>query len=387
MALHYDWAADHAKERVTLSGRAWLVGGRPWNPLTYSLLWGLGAFMKGGAERSRLGQNARWMADRGADGVRSIYEVDWTAQPYGGLIRGTAQALAEYLEFLWEDCGLRCKVTAQAGAPSDRIKAIGDEILEAVEGREYAVMQLEGTNEQWASRADAIWLGRHLALSGIPTSVGWGTAPPAVVEAMSAEAWCPVETLHLERTNPASRRDRQCYDFAHLTRAGDNGEFAGHSSSVASETSPFHLALQREGGILMGAEHYCHHTGDMVYGVTFPGPTGQRYANIWEIPNIEAMCASIRNADQVLEHQGVANWTHTNNPIPLEVSSGQVEKQYYSISSAKDVLGILTGTAGPLTFKENQPMATYELRHPETGAAVDPKTANLEGYIVRGKLA
>ncbi len=137
----------------------------------------------------------------------------------------------------------------------------------------------------------------------------------------------------------------------------------------------------------MGGEEYTHHPGDMVYGVTYMGNTGQRYANVWEIPNIEAMCIAVRAAEKVLEHQGIGNWTHTNNPIPIEVASGQVEKQYAAISPVGDVLMILTGTGGPLTFKENKPMAHWELRHPVTAEVMDPLTANLEGYILRGKLA
>lgn len=390
-----DYARQPPPKRVglvSLAGRAWLLDGVPWYPLVSSLLWGLGGAMKGGAERERVGRNAQWMAARGVDATRAIYEVEWTKQPYGGLIRGSSSALADYLDWQWEDFGLRTKITAQAGAPSSRIGVIGDEILRAVESRKHTVLMLESTNEMYAAHTDAIALAKILMQSGLPTSVGWGTAGLAKrddglpnVREIGDEAGTSVDTIHLERTPPTGRRDRQCYDFSKLRRASDNGEFAGPGSSVASEESAFHMAVQRIGGILMGAGNYCIHTGDMVYGIGYQGPTGPRYANAWERPGIEAIYAAVRNVDNVIDHTGVENWTHTNNPIPVEVSSGQVDKQYFALSDAGDALALLTETSGVLSFKENKPMAWYALYNPVTGAEV-PERSGLPAYLLKGHL-
>jgi hypothetical protein len=373
--------------RVSLVGRAWTVGGTPWYPLTYSLLWGLGGFMKGGAEKQRVGDNARWMAEHGADAVRTLYEVDWTKQPYGGAIRGSTTALAEFLDWMWGDFGLRTKVTAYAGADGRRMDKIGDEIVGAVAGREEAVLLLEAVNEQYAPSAeDAVRLARLLGRAGMPTAVGWGTAGPDAVRAVTGESGASVSVLHLERTAPAERRDRQCWDFARLPGACDCGEPAGPASSVASEGDPFHLAFQRIGAILMGAGSWCLHTGAMVYGVGYQGPTGYRHANVWEVPRIEEVASAVRNADNVIQHGGVENWPKTNNPIPLEVVSGGINKQYYTISGAGDVLGILTEPGDSLTFRENRLFREWRLFHSVTGERVEPDAA-LPGYVVRGTLA
>lgn len=343
--------------------------------------------MKGGSEQQRVKDHAAWIADHGFDGVRVLYSVDWVQQPYGGRIRGSVAALREFLDCFYGEYGLRTKVTAQASANEPTPLVLGQEVVEAVQGREAAVLMLEGVNEQYAASLDqAVMLAASLMASHVPVSVGWGTDDVHALKDITLRAGVNVLTKHLERTPPAQRRDRQCWDFHYAEPyAGDNGEPAGPASTVSSEADPFHLATQRYGGIIMGAGNYCFHTGSMVYGVRYDHPTaGPRYANIWDIPNVEAMVSALRGVDAVVQHTGVENWRTTNTQIPIEVVAGAVDKQYYALSPAKDVLGILTGTAGTLAFRENRPMESYALVDPSTGQEVG-RDAGLRAYAVRGR--
>lgn len=310
----------------------------------------------------------------------------WKDQPYGSDLIGTPDGLDGLLRWVRSETGLRLKITVHGGGCPDPERA-AREVAQVATANRDAVLMLEAVNEGNLPRDKAIACAGILTATGIPTAVGWGNQGIDDVKAVGNEAGTNVDVMHLERTDPSARRDRQCWDLHHFTRAIDNGEFAGPGSSVAQETSIFHLCMQRIGSILMGGESYCLHTGSGVYGVSYQGPTSWRYANLWDVPNFAAMCQALRTVDASIGHPGVGSWPiRTNTNIPLEVVSGQVDKQYYAQSSAGDVLGILTDTKGTLSFRQNQSMKWFELRHPETGAVVGAD-AGLNGYLVRGQLA
>lgn len=330
-------------------------------------------------EQDRVRKNLAFLAGHGFDGLRIIYDVNWSS---GLAVHGTPAALAEFLQCAYGEFGLRTKVTVLGGG-STAPMGLAAEVAFVASAHPAAVLLLEAVNERNCSRDDAIACAKILRGAGVPVSVGRGNQGLDDITTAGNEAGTNVDSVHIERDGDWPRWMRQCWDFHALHRGSDNGEPMGPGSSVVATDDPFVLATLRAGGIICGAELYCHHTGDGVYGYTYPGPTGTRFGNLYDRPNADAQFAAVRNADKPL-FLGISNWAHYNTKLPLEVI-GHVEKQY-GARREKDFVHILTDTSGPIGFRENEPVESYACHDPSTGEVVDQRTANLRSYVLVGRL-
>lgn len=370
---------------VTLAQKAWTDGRGPFYPLYASLFWALGGWMRGDQKRVR--ENLKFLAQHKFDGARVLYYVDW---PDGGNSKpthGTPQALTELLDCAYNDYGLRLKVTVSGGGPANHQRLATDVAGVAVQHREK-ILLLEGVNERNCSREDAVAMGKILRNCGVPSSVGWGDEGDQAV-LMGNEAGTSVDILHLERGSVGSpefvrRLLRQCWDFHDLKRAADNGEPIGPNTSVAWCDDPFVLASMRAGGIICGAGAYCFHTGAGVYGIDYTHPQyGRRHANLWEIPNVDAMMVALRNVEKAIGHTGIENWHHDHASKWIE-ANGQREKQY-GARVGKEFVQIVTDTLGRVGFTPLEPLKFHDCFNPATGEKYDPASGTLPAFIGRGE--
>lgn len=351
----------------------------PFYPLVTTLFWALRGWMNG--EQARVRQNLAFIAAHGYDGIRILYDVNWSS---GLAVHGTPTALAEFLSCARGEFGLRTKITVLGGGAANPVR-LGEGVASVAFEHRDGVLQLEAVNEGNSSRADAIATAKALLhAGGIPVSVGRGDQGLDQIIADGNSAGTTVDSVHIERSGDWPRWIRQCWDFHALGRASDNGEPMGPGSSGVSCDDPFILATLRAGAIICGAGNFCLHTGSGIYGYTYGGPTGTRYANLWEHPNADAIFSAVRNADKPLS-LGMENWSRYNTRLPLEVNVGRVEKQY-GARSGKNFAHILTDTSRVIGFRENEPVESYACHDPSTGEAVEPRTANLRAYVLVGTL-
>lgn len=353
----------------------------PWYPVVTSLFWVLRGWQAGGSERDRVKANLQFVADMGFDGVRILYDVNWNS---GLAVHGTPVGLAELLNYGRLELGLRFKITVTGGSTTDVLR-LASEVRYVAQAYPDAVLLLEAVNEGNTTRDDAIAMARILRESGVPTSVGRGNQGLEDLVACGMDAGTNVDSYHIERSGEWDRWIRQGWDFHGLTKGSDNGEPMGPGSSAVSTEDTFILACLRAGGIINGAGLYCHHTGDGVFGYSYNGPTGWRYANLFDRPNAAAQFTAVRNASTPF-YLGMENWHHYNKDLPVEiVGEGKVDKQQ-GCRAGKDFVQIHTNVKGVPQFKTNEPVEWFVLINPETGQVVDAN-AGLRAYVVIGKLA
>lgn len=345
--------------------------GGPYYPLVSTLFWSL-------REPQRALDNVAWLRTKGYDGPRILYDVDWSS---GLAVHGTPDGLSRFLDSARGNYGARTKITVTGGSSRDKLQ-LAREVRDVVRTRLDSVILLEAANEGNASRADAIEMAKILNDSGALVSVGLGDQGIETIISAGNEAGASVDSFHIERSGDAMRWIRQGWDHHSWSRATDRGEDMGPASSSVQTTDPFILATLRAGSIINGAGLYCLHTGDGVFGYSYAGPTGWRYANLYDRPNADTIYTAVRTADQSL-YLGMENWAHANNNLPMEVNSGPIDKQQMA-RSGKDFVILLTDT-GNIDFAHREPIEWYVTYDPSTGVMVDHRSANLRAYVLVGR--
>jgi hypothetical protein len=119
-------------------------------------------------------------------------------------------------------------------------------------------------------------------------------------------------TIHMDRTfgDGGWRAVRQPWDWKDFSYPIAHNEPIGPRSSVAEEVDPVRLATLRAVGIINGVGAFILHNGAGVMGKV--DPAHNRPANLWEVPNIDAVMAAVRGIDAILPaHAG--DGQHWNN--------------------------------------------------------------------------
>lgn len=374
---------------VQLAGRAWLQGGQPYYPLASTLLHEAGSAKREGLGRMR--QNVQFIKNEGGDVVRILGQVNWPGEE---IDENDTNILAQCIDMNYEE-GLRTKLTCVGGGVRDPL-GFATRVRELVlDNRRHKMLMLEAVNEQNASKEIAEAMARILMGAGVPVATGLGNMGLDTIKASRGAAGSNVDVIHLERTlgSPGepggiyARQARQGWDFRYTEAAADNGEPAGVGSSVEQCDDPFILAMGRAVSIICGAGSYCVHTGSGVFGRTYMGPKGMRYANLWEVPNLHAIFKAVKTAGDILP-RGIENWEKYNTNLPVEIASGDCNKIYGCKMGSNFVQAIIG--ASPTTIGlRNTRGVHYDVFNPATGEIVKSSNgtcvvSGLWGYVLIG---
>jgi hypothetical protein len=305
---------------VHAEGRSWVDDGGPFYPLGQTLFWALSGWKN---DRARLKQNLEFLSHHHYDYVRILGEVDWPGREIDPSWPDYAQVLGEFIDEAYDVYGLRTELTLVGG--------VGDPLTLAQKvapvinaGRQHKIMNLEIANESYArpcTFAQMYAAGRYLRQNTpnlVAISSGEGTPPTSgdwradyVSLYLPADA-ANLGTIHMDRTfgDGGWRIARQPWDWKDLPFPVSHNEPIGPRSSVAEEVDPMRLAMLRAVGLINGVEAYVFHNATGVTGAV--DPAHNRPANLWEVPNIDAIMDAVRGIDAFLPAR-VGDGQHWNN--------------------------------------------------------------------------
>jgi hypothetical protein len=405
VAMHYTPVVVYRRGLVRFLGRAWVDDGGPFYPLGDSMLYALGHYHRGGGLRDLVQENAHYLAGHRHDYVRWLGDVNWANDQH---IDPTwidyDRNAADLIDFLYDQCGLRSKITVTGGGMGNARLAAQKLLPVIQDGRQHKVLLAEAVNEQNDSSTNAIWIAQHLRSAGIPVATGRGNSGIQQIRDDGNTAGSSVDCFHTERglgdaNEPGgrhARQVRQVWDFKEFSRPLENAEPPGPESSVATLDDPFKLALFAAATRICGAGAFCFHQGSGVYGHDYQSNYGYRYARFAQRPDQDRLMRAVRAADARLP-RGVENWQKFNGgyggPLIVDVSRGSVNKNYGSRSGGA-FCQVVIGADGPVTLKAAQP-CTLAVSNPETnetlfegsvGAGESVALPLLWGYVLVGQI-
>src|SRR5215471_10791441 len=320
LRLTMDTSAAATVERrtgvVQRDGHNYRDDGGLFYPLGCTLFWALYGWMH--HDDDRVLENVRWAASQGVQYMRVLGQVDWPDETIDPNAPGYDAALASMLDAFY-NCGVRTQITMIGGAWNGNLTHYCQQIVDAVKPRAEKVWSVEVANEAFQrqltkpqieqmTKTLSNQLPNIIAMSA-PKDLADPTGQSAYAASWGAD-WFPV---HLERTDGDHgwRRVRQSWDCKEIALPVSQNEPAGPSSSVASETDPLLLRMQRAVGILNGCGAFVFHSGAGVYGRAHMASTSYRPANLWEIDNVDTIMAAIGDATRLLPND-LPGWTHVN---------------------------------------------------------------------------
>jgi hypothetical protein len=206
------------------------------------------------------------------------------------------QVLGEFIDFAYDQCGLRVELTLVGGTgdPMDLAQKAAT-VINA--GRTHKIMNLEVANESYGrpiTLQQMVDAGRYLRqntpnLVALSSGEGLGTYAP------SSTDW---------------RAERQPWDWKDFNFPVSHNEPIGPRSSVQEETDPARLAMLRAVGLINGVGAFVLHNGSGVTGQV--DPAHNRPANLWEVPGIDAVMKAVRGIDAWMP-QRAGEGQHWNN--------------------------------------------------------------------------
>jgi hypothetical protein len=293
---------------VRAENRSWVDDDGTFYPLGATMMWSLWGWKN---DRDRLKQNLQWLAQYKFDYVRILGEVDWAGETIDPNWPDYEQVLGEFIDFAYDQCGLRVELTLVGGTgdPMDLAQKAAT-VINA--GRTQKIMNIEVANESYqrpVTLQQMVDAGRYLrqntpnlvALSSgeglstyVPNSTDWRT--DYVNTYMPSDA-ANLGTIHMDRTfgDLGWRAERQPWDWKDFNFPVSHNEPIGPRSSVQEETDPARLAMLRAVGLINGVGAFVLHNGSGVTGQV--DPTHNRPANLWEVPGIDAVMKAVRGID------------------------------------------------------------------------------------------
>ncbi|OGQ22125.1 MAG: hypothetical protein A2138_22965 [Deltaproteobacteria bacterium RBG_16_71_12] len=309
---------------VRAEGRSFVDDDGPFYPLGGTLFWALYGWKNG--ERARVEDNLRFLAQHGYDYVRILGEVDWAGEAIDPTWPDYQQVLGEFLDFAYDQCGLRTEITLMGGSGDPMITA--QQVAPVVNsGRQHKVLDLEVANESYGrpvslERMQEVgrWLRQNTVnLVALSSGEGLGAYAPSSTDwrADYQRIYLPPDaatlgTIHMDRGfgDGGWRECRQPWDWKDFPFPVSHNEPIGPRSSVAEEVDPVRLAMLRAVGLINGVGAFVLHNGAGVAGVVDPGHN--RPANLWEVPGIDAVMVAVRGVDAWLP-QRAGDGQHWNN--------------------------------------------------------------------------
>jgi hypothetical protein len=294
-------------------------------PLGQTLFWALRGWK---FERERLKQNLQFLKAQKWDYVRILGEVDWAGNDINPAWPDYDQNLAEFLDYAYNECGLRTELTIIGGGHEDQAMALTQRIANVVRGREHMIMNFEVANE---------WYGRRLSKDEL-RSIGKFLRQqfPNNMVAISSDGFENLEqfrnefmrsdsanlmTTHMDRGqgDEGWREVRQTWDYKDQNFPVSHNEPIGPRSSVAQDDDPVRLAMLRAVGLINGVTAFVLHNANGVTGQVYP--ERNRQANLFELANVEAIMSAIRGVDAFFPPRvgEGRHWNHAWSGSPLTV--------------------------------------------------------------------
>ena len=317
----------HARKGIVhADGRNYVDDDGAFYPLGGTVMWALYGWKN---DRARLQQNLKFLAQHGYDYIRILAEVSWTDEVISPAWFDYAEQLGGLIDYAYDECGLRTEITMIGGGDGIDVVGLAGRIGDIVNaGRRHKILDIEIANESYqrpvtldtmraAGRALLAKLpGQLVALS---SAEGLGTYVPNSTDFIAdtkstylQSGTANLMTIHMDRTfgDEGWREARQPWDWKDFPFPIAHNEPIGPRSSVAQEVDPVRLAMLRAVGIINGVEGFVLHNGAGVMGKV--DPSHDRPANLWEVPNIDAVMDAVRGVDQLLPaHAG--DGQHWNN--------------------------------------------------------------------------
>lgn len=294
-------------------------------PLGATVMWALHGWK---FERDRLKQNLDYLKTHHWDYIRILGEVGWPGNEIDPAWPDYSQNLAELIDYAYDKCGLRVEITIIGGGHEDQATSLTQKIIDVVkDGRQHKIMNFEVANESYGRRIsleDMQKIGRTLrqafpnnlvAISSAEGAQGYrntGDFFADFKEVFMKPEFANLGTVHMDRGQGDGgwREVRQPWDYKDLPFPMSHNEPIGPRSSVAEEVDPIRLAMLRATGLINGVPAFVLHNGSGVAGQVDPGHN--RPANLWEVPNIDAIMDAVRGVDKVVP-SGAGTLHHWNN--------------------------------------------------------------------------
>ncbi|HMV66506.1 MAG TPA: NBR1-Ig-like domain-containing protein [Myxococcota bacterium] len=326
---------------VRLVDRAVLDESGPFNGLGTTLFWAPWAYRH---DRARLEQNLQFIADAGVDYIRVLGSVgsdapwpadSWDDRPIDPRWPDYDAVIAGLTDLAWDRYGLRVQWTVFGGVdftptPTDRTALI-DRFIAMSRGREQKIILFETANEPFQNgfsgpggiaelRALTQRLNDNVDILVGAGAYGEGPELCQVYDGGVAD----IAIMHYDRTNNFGdgvwRPVRQPWGYwelegacapATLPPTAANNEPIGPYASVAEDRDPLRLVMAAAVTWIAGQPLYVLHTGAGVRGGGQADRDRGRPANLWEVENIDATLAGLRNLRARLPG-GLASWERHN---------------------------------------------------------------------------
>jgi hypothetical protein len=379
---------------VRASGRVFVDDDGPFRPLGATLFWALSGWR---TEPDRVMQNLEWLARHGVQYVRILGQVDWPGQEIDPTWPDYESTLSAFLEAAYNRFGLRTEITLVGGGAFDP-SLLASKVVSAVRGREHMVLHLEVANEyfqnfpderQMRAMADILHQLPNLLAPSSPHN-----GDSVILRTLIPSGPYQMATIHKERTEGDFdwRFVRQNWDFRDLQWPTSNNEPKGPMSSVSHCEDPLRLAMDRAVGILCGVGAYVLHNGNGVTGRV--DPVHNRQANVWELPNADAIYDAVAGVDSVIT-PGVENWGNANDgwgpPLPVhplpcqafwpETRDHGANKNYSAISGGAEFMCMPCGVFRFVELKARQ-QCTVKVYSPLSRQLVMERSLN-QGEVLR----
>lgn len=301
---------------VRASGRCWIDDTGAFYPLGHTLFWALRGWK---FERDRIKQNIEFLKGKG-DYIRILGDVGWTNNEIDPTWPDYESLLAELVEWTYQECGLRTQLTVTGGGPWNHVDT-AQRCANVIQGRWQMFAKLEGANEAYNNCSDWDTLNticmvlREAAPENLVALSASHDGYPGTPEKFMTADNSNMVVAHLSRQygDDGWRHVRQGWDFQHTHYASSSNEPIGPASSVEPEDDPLRLAMARATGVMCGGEDYVFHNGAGIFGYpNTPGTGVPRTANLWEMPNIDAIMSAVQRVTSILP-TGMANWRAVND--------------------------------------------------------------------------
>lgn len=372
-------------------------------PLGATLFWALWGWK---FDRARLQENVKWLQSYGFDYIRILGEVDWAGHEIKPEWPDYEQLLGEMADWCYKECGIRIQIVVIGGKNAPLMTA-ARKVVNVTRGREDAIIMLEAVNEYnnhgKASAQEVIAMTEILKGSDVRLIAPSANSTNELMK--HSNVWL----IHTERkyADEGWRQVRQGWDFKSVGYVSSNNEPPGPLASADGDNrSPLQLTMMRALSIMCGASFYVLHNAAGVFGYV----NGNRPANLWEVPGIDAINKAVRGIDKLLP-LGVENWTQVNdgwnppNPThPLEAdshwegSTGRGVNKNYGAKRGRQFISMPIGIRGFVNLTARAPMMinvynplTLELVHERTMSTndvikLDGRNDTMVAYIIRGEM-
>lgn len=312
--------------RVRLDRRVFVDDDGPFRPLGATLMWALYGWHEG--DRARVEQQLAHLSKHGFDSVRILAEVGWPTETIDPAWPDYDELLTSLIDCIYDTYGMRTELVLSGGGTGYPPVTLAHRISELLVGREHKILYLECANEMQGVNIPLLTrMVPILQRTGIPVAATNGERVEIPTGEIMYLTGADVATVHPDRgvTTPDDadwRQVRQIWDWQGLPSPVANNEPPGPRSSIEENVDPLQMAMMRACGFICGSGAFVLHNGAGVSGRV--DPFHNRPANLWEVPNIDAIEDAVRAVDDLVP-VGAENWPKANTwwlDNPLVIDSG-----------------------------------------------------------------